>query len=53
MSSEDWPDRVDVGRGVRLYCENCGADLGEILGNHGPVCHAVFCTNCGWKPECE
>jgi len=36
-----------------LFCENCGADLGEIENAHGSVCHAVYCTNCGWKPECE
>jgi hypothetical protein len=35
-----------------LFCENCGADLGDIENAHRPVCHAVFCTNCAWKPEC-
>lgn len=38
---------------VRVYCERCGADLGDVMEPRGPGCHAVFCRNCGWKPECE
>jgi hypothetical protein len=53
MTFEDLPDRVGIASGTRVYCENCGADLGELEENHGPACHAVHCHRCGWKPECE